>query len=137
MSPGLMSQLTLYLRKHKSDHIIPLFLTFQCIPVHVGKEQIRFFPKFIKHLPGLVLLAQFLELIPSLVPSLSVLWRQWPTFFSWSFSSQMLFLSIGLNVFVSSICDTLTPVHVICFLDSFRSLPKCHLLKKSFPDCFT
>ena len=73
-----MSQLTLDLRKHKSDHIIPLFLTFQCIPAHVGKEQLRFFPKFIKHLPNLILLAQFLGLIPILVPSLSVLWRHGP-----------------------------------------------------------
>lgn len=81
-----MSQLTLYLRKRKSDRIIPLFLTSQCIPAHVGKEQLRFFPKFIKRLHGLVLLAQLLELISILVPSLSVLWRQRPPFFSWSFS---------------------------------------------------
>ena len=113
-----MRQLTVYLRKHKSDCIIPLFFTFQRIPAHVGKEQLSFFPKFIKHLHGLVLLAQLLELTFCALPS----------------AAPFLFLELFLvNAFpkhwpqsvsaVSSICDTLTPDHMICFL-SLTALSK-------------
>lgn len=124
MSPGFMRQLTLYLRKHKSDCIIPLFFTFQRIPAHVGKEQLSFFPKFIKHLYGLVLLAQLLELIPILVPHFLCSAVSDPLSFPGAFPGRCFSKALASKCCaVSSICDTLTPDHVICFL-SLTALSK-------------